>query len=331
MGHIVLGLGTSHSPLLTFGVDTWIEKASDDMRRKLNLSDGRMVTYEALRAEFGERHSRACRREALEEQRRRCQSALDMLADALEAARPDLVVVVGDDQGELFSLTNMPAIAVFYGDEIVTHPWGEVDEAMPDWKRTAAVGYGMDRVHTYRGARTAAMHLIEGLIQGGVDIGASSEVTEPRRAGFGHAYGFIVERLFRGRGYPMLPVLLNTYFRPNVPTAARCYDIGARMRPLLEALPQARIAIVASGGLSHFVTDEALDRGVLDAIRTKDSAHLRSVPACALRGGSSEILNWILAAGALESLTADWFDYVPVYRTPAGSGIGMGFMIWRPQ
>jgi hypothetical protein len=239
--------------------------------------------------------------------------------------------VVGDDQGELFSLTNMPAVAVFYGDEVITHPWGEVDEAMPDWKRTAAVGYGMDRVHTYRGAREAAMQVIEGLIEAGVDIGASSEVTEPRRAGFGHAYGFIAERLFRGRDYPMLPVLLNTYFRPNVPTSARCYDIGACLRPLLEALPQARIAVVASGGLSHFVTDETLDRGVLEAIRAGNRAHLRSIPSCALRSGSSEILNWILAAGALEKLAADWFDYVPVHRTPAGSGIGMGFMIWRPQ
>jgi hypothetical protein len=202
---------------------------------------------------------------------------------------------------------------------------------MPDWKRSAAVGYGMDCVHTYRGAREAAMRVIEGLIESGVDIGASSEVTEPKRAGFGHAYGFIVERLFRGADYPMLPVLLNTYFRPNVPSAARCYDIGTRLRPLLEALPEQRIAVVASGGLSHFVTDETLDRGVLQAIQSGDRAHLRAVPPAALRSGSSEILNWILAAGALEQLGADWFDYVPVYRTPAGSGIGMGFMIWRPQ
>jgi hypothetical protein len=48
-----------------------------------------------------------------------------------------------------------------------------------------------------------------------------------------------------------------------------------------------------------------------------------------LRSGSSEILNWILAAGALEGLTADWTRYLPVCRTPAGSGIGMGFLIWR--
>jgi 3-O-methylgallate 3,4-dioxygenase len=204
-----------------------------------------------------------------------------------------------------------------------------VDEDMPPWKRTAAVGYGMDRVHTYRGASAVALRAIEGLIAQGVDIGASSEVVDPQRAGFGHAYGFVAERLFRGREYPMMPVLLNTYFRPNVPTSARCYDIGRMLRSTLEASGSERIAVIASGGLSHFVTDESLDRGVLDAIAAHDAAHLRSVPANALRSGSSEILNWILAAGALEHLNADWHDYLPVYRTPVGSGIGMGFMIWR--
>ena len=127
----------------------------------------------------------------------------------------------------------------------------------------------------------------------------------------------------------MLPVLLNTYFRPNVPTSARCYDVGRLLRAALERDGDERIAVVASGGLSHFVTDEQLDRALLAAIREKNSAHLRAVPAQALRSGSSEILNWIMAAAALEHLQSDWCEYLPVYRTPAGSGIGMGFMIWR--
>jgi hypothetical protein len=288
-----------------------------------------MLTYEELRAEVGEPFTLAAGREVLEKQRQLCQASLDCLADALEAAQPDLVVVVGDDQAELFSPANMPAMSIFYGERILTHPWGDVDVAMPDWKRAAAAGYGMDSVHEYRGAPAAAMRAIEGLIQMGVDISASSEVTEPWRAGFGHAYGFVAQRLFRGRNYAMLPVLLNTYFRPNVPTSARCYDVGRLLRTVLERDGDERIAVVASGGLSHFVTDENLDRGILVAIKDKDSEHLRAVPPNALRSGSSEILNWIMAAGALEHLSADWSEYLPIYRTPAGSGIGMGFMIWR--
>ncbi|HEX4534877.1 MAG TPA: hypothetical protein VH000_11645 [Rhizomicrobium sp.] len=329
MSRIVLGLATSHSPLLTFGVDTWSERSGDDMKRRLNLSDGRMISYDDLKAERGEPFVTQSSRDHLEAQSDACQQSLDRLADTLEKVSPDLVVVVGDDQAELFSLANMPAISIFYGEKILTHPWGEVDGNMPNWKRKAAVGYGMDRVHHYQGAPEAALSAIKGLIERGVDIAGASDVADPHKAGFGHAYGFIAERLFRGKQYPILPVLLNTYFKPNVPTSARCYDIGSKLREVLEATGDLRIAVVASGGLSHFVTDEALDRGVLDAIRAGDADHLRSVPPEALRSGSSEILNWILAAGAAEKLTVDWSNYLPIYRTPAGSGIGLGFMSWQ--
>jgi hypothetical protein len=316
--------------LLTFDIDTWIEKSTDDMNRRLNLSDGRMITYGELLDERGPRFVAAADVENLTVQRQHCMAALDVLADAVEAAAPDLVVIVGDDQGELFSLNNMPAISIYYGGALATYPfWGEDDEHMPNWKRTAATGYGMDYVHRYQGAPAAALAAIEGLIARGIDVAAAAEVADPKKAGFGHAFGFIAERLFRGRDIPILPVMLNTYFKPNVPTSARCYDVGRALREVIEGWGDLRVAVIASGGLSHFVTDENLDRGVLEAIATRDAAHLRSVPPQALRSGSSEILNWILAAGALEGLTVDWTRYLPIYRTPAGSGIGMGFVIWR--
>lgn len=329
MSRIVLGLGASHSPLLTFGVDTWIERAEDDMRRPLNLSDGRYLSYAELIAERGEPYSADATRDNLLVQERRCQDALDRMADALEEAAPDALIVIGDDQAELFSLASMPAISIFYGDEIVMHPWGEDAEHMPNWKASAAAGYGMDAANRFAGAPDLALAAIEGLIEREVDIGAASEVLDPRVAGFGHAYGFIATRLFRGREIPMLPVLLNTYFRPNVPTAARAYDIGVKLAEAVFDSNDLKLGVVASGGLSHFITDAELDLGVLHAMRDKDVAYLRSVPRAALQAGSSEILNWIMAAGALRDLPMAWHDYVPVYRTPGGSGIGMGFAIWR--
>src|SRR5262245_34120856 len=123
MAQIVLGLATSHSPLLTFGVDTWLEKADDDRKRRLNLSDGRMVTYAQLEAERGANtYADRVTREHLEKQRLSCEAALDRLGDELAAAAPDLAIIVGDDQAELFSLANMPAVSIFYGEQIVTHP-----------------------------------------------------------------------------------------------------------------------------------------------------------------------------------------------------------------
>jgi hypothetical protein len=61
-----------------------------------------------------------------------------------------------------------------------------------------------------------------------------------------------------------VPVLLNIHYPPN---ARRCYDVG---RTLASVINRSRrdfgIAVAASGGLSHFVVDETLDRKVLDAI-----------------------------------------------------------------
>jgi len=115
-----------------------------------------------------------------------------------------------------------------------------------------------------------------------------------------------------------------------VPSAARAHALGRAIAAAIGSWPGAgRVAVIASGGLSHFVIDEDLDRGVLDAIADGDATALRAVPRDNLRSGNSEILNWITAAGALEHLPATVVDYVPGYRTPAGTGAGMAFAYWK--
>ena len=47
-----------------------------------------------------------------------------------------------------------------------------------------------------------------------------------------------------------------------------------------------------------------------------------------LRSGTSEILNWITVGGALGGLAFDLVDYIPGYRSPAGTGVGMAFATW---
>lgn len=49
------------------------------------------------------------------------------------------------------------------------------------------------------------------------------------------------------------------------------------------------------------------------------------------QSGTSEIKNWLIAAGAIAetSLRMTLLDYVPCYRTEGGTGNAMGFAIWR--
>jgi len=329
MAKIVLGLGASHSPLMALEGKRWIERAHDDMRnQRLNMSDGRYISYDQLAAETGAPWSDVATETKFEELERLSQGALDRLAASLARAAPDVVVIVGDDQAELFGPANLPALSIFHGAEIVMHPT-KVTEATPDWRRTVAAGYGMDAAHVFPGHPDLAKAIIGGLIEHEFDVSAAGRVTDPVTAGFGHAYGFIIARLFGERRIPVVPVLLNTYYPPNVPTPKRCLALGRALREVIEAYPgDLRVAVAASGGLSHFVVDETLDRGIVAAIREGNHGSLAKIPRPALNSGSSEILNWVVVAGMVESLRNEWIDYWPIRRTPAGTGIGVAFSVW---
>lgn len=329
MAKIVLGIGASHSPLMALAGEHWVERARDDMRnQKLNTSDGRYISYDELAAETGAPWAADATEARFKELEAASQAALDRIADALEQAAPDVVVIVGDDQLELFDHANLPALSVYHGADVVMHP-RDMTEATPDWRRTVARGHAMDAAHSFPGHPEFARALIAGLIERQFDVAAADRVDDPAKAGFGHAYGFIIKRLFKDRRIPVVPVLLNTYYPPNVPTPRRCLDLGRALRGIIEESPEnTRVAFAASGGLSHFVVDEALDRKIVDAVRGGDHAVLASLPAAALNAGSSEIRNWIVVAGAVEGLRNQWIDYHPIRRTPAGTGIGAAFAVW---
>lgn len=328
MASLVLALGASHTPLLVLPHEEWSHRSAVDYENpELNLSDGRKLTYEQLHQEVGDRYLDEISEEALRKKATDSQRALDRLADELEAAAPDVVLIVGDDQAELFD-GNRPLISIFCGDELATlNKFSDAEE--PAWRRVLGEGYMMDAVYMHPGAPGLAENVIRGLVDRHIDVAMLSQVTNPETAGFGHAYGFIIKRLLKGRATPVLPLMLNTYYPPNVPTAARCHEIGEALRAAIEESPgDLRVALVASGGLSHFVVDEKLDREVLDDMARGRSGALKSLTRGALNSGSSEILNWVLVAGAAGGRPLRWFEYVPAYRTPAGTGVGMAFAAW---
>ena len=129
---------------------------------------------------------------------------------------------------------------------------------------------------------------------------------------------------------PVIPVILNTFDPPNQPTPRRCVALGAALRELIAAWPQdLRVGVIASGGLSHFVVDEALDQKVLQAIREKDSATLAALDPKLLQAGSSEIRNWLVVGEMARELDLEWVEYVPGYRSPALTGTGLAFAAWK--
>ena len=164
MAELVLGIGTSHSPLLTFDAELWADRGADDMRNPaLTLSDGRTMDYDTLLAERGPAFANDATPAQLGEQSRKSEEALVRLAKAIDDAEPDVVIIIGDDQDELYKLGNIPSLAVFCGDEIVMRPLGEIIKEPPNWLERAVHGYAMDTAHRFPGAPEFALRLIEGL------------------------------------------------------------------------------------------------------------------------------------------------------------------------
>lgn len=327
MASIVLGLGTSHTPMLNVKREEWPRFVeSDPTITRLRDKAGELKTYDEL-ATIAEPRVRACLTQSSFHGRYdQAQAGIAKLRETLARVAPDIIVVIGDDQQELLREDNMPAFLVYWGKEIVSRqaaprlPW--------DWYNLANTHYFEAEPHRYPVAQDLALAIIDTMIASGFDVGASAGLAQD--AGENHAIGFVRQRLMPDKSVPIVPVLINTFYPPNQPLPRRCYKFGRVLRIAIEQWAESkRVAVVASGGLSHFMVDEELDRGFLGMLRRKDTAGFTELPLAKLNSGTSEIRNWIAAAGAVESLDMNWSDYIPGYRTAAGTGTGIAFAIWE--
>ncbi len=247
------------------------------------------------------------------------------MRDDIAAAALDALIVIGDDQEELFDYSNMPAIGVYYGETISNAraglAKGPLDIARMRFQET-------DGDVAYPCHAGLARHLIDALQQRDFDLSAMARTAPGKFEG--HAISFVHRFLMGAVPVPVVPVFLNAYYPPNQPSPARCLSLGAAIARAIDTFPgEARIGVLASGGLSHFLVDEAFDHAVIDALRRHDMAFFRSAPLHKLQSGSSEIRNWICLAGAVEGLALDWVSYNPGYRTPALTGTGLCFASFR--
>jgi len=327
MASIVLGLGSSHTPMLNVTREEWPRfSESDPTISQLRDKAGRVRSYDELVtiAEPGVREWLS--ESSFHGRYDRAQAGIVKLRQILARVSPDVIVIVGDDQHEILHEDNMPAFLVYWGKEIVSRP---IARRLPwDWYNLANTRYFDAEPRCYPVAQDLALAIIDRMIAAGFDIGASAGLGQD--LGENHSIGFVRQRLMPDRAVPIVPVLINTFFPPNQPLPRRCFEFGRVLRQAIESWNEPRrVAIVASGGLSHFTVDEELDRNFLEMLRRRDVVALTSLPLAKLNSGSSEMRNWIAVAGAVEALELDWSDYIPGYRTEAGTGTGIAFASWE--
>lgn len=307
MGEIALGLASSHAFALT-------EPATWDERRMRNRRHYERI-YGALPAE---QPGVAVETDDLLQLRyQRVRDALGALRRALAAARPDALIVVGDDQNENFTDYSLPQFAIYVGDGFVAGPMSEPGERRAAHPKLAEA-------------------LLAGCVEADIDVAAIRKFQADRL--FGHAFWPVLRTVDPGGTVPVVPVFVNAIHMP-APSPARCYYLGRTIRALVERCPDVgRVAIYASGGLSHFTAgypwkhyagsleygaiDREFDRWLLERIAGGDGAALAKLTtADLLAHGEIELRSWIVALGALGAAKPEVLVYEPFYRGIMGMGV----------
>lgn len=337
MAEIVLGMWTTHGPTLSTTPEEWLLRLpSDHANKKHWYKTGRydFDTLVAMRSNEG-----LAVKSALDERTKRhgaCQAAIARMAEVYAEVRPDVAVIFGNDQQELFNDALMPAFTVFNGQTIWNEPSSAAQAARhPPGIHAAEAGHKPPVYTEYPGHPELADYLIGDLVAHSFDITRAN--TLPRLAnhwhsGIGHAFGFVYRQIMRDQVPAHVPIITNTFFPPNQPTARRCFELGRTVGRALKAWKSdARVAIFGSGGMSHFVIDEELDQKIFDALASRDAETLCGIGEDWLQSGSSELKNWIAAAGCMfeTDLRGDVVGYQACYRSEAGTGTANGFVSWN--
>ncbi|MEA2640936.1 MAG: oxygenase [Chloroflexota bacterium] len=330
MAKIVLGMASSHAPQLEMPPDKWLEYAKGAFTMPAHWYQGKTFTYEELLETRRDAHfEREVSPEKFQARWDACQRAIAHLGETLDRVAPDVCILLGDDQHEAFHDDNMPSIAIYNGATVDDAPAAAGHRAnLSD----AAVANWPDGRVTHPTDPGLGQYLIEALIEEEFDVARSNSMPKGTRDGtIGHAFYYVYRRLMNNEVIPNVPIMVNTYYPPNAPTAKRSYKFGQALRRAVEAWDtDKRVAIIASGGLSHTVIEEDLDARIIDGLKHNDVEKLIDYPDVRFRAGTSEIKNWIILAGAMagDGLQCNMVDYVPCYRTDAGNGCAMGFAEW---
>jgi catalytic LigB subunit of aromatic ring-opening dioxygenase len=336
MAKIAMGIGTSHGPLLNTPPEEWGQRAAADRRSRELIYQGVGYTFEQLREARGRDFSDECAMDVWVRRYTAARAAIDELGRRIVEADLDALVVVSSDHKETFGDELLAQFAFYWGDSVQHEPYTEQQLAqLPEGLAIAEVANQPSVSTTRKTHADLALHLLRETSAAGFDPAASRKLPAGRweNAGIPHGWGFVYQQVLGGAyEIPVVPLFVNTFWEPNPPSAARCYDFGIALGNAVASYPEnLRVGVVASGGLSHMVVDEELDRQFLDALLSDDRGFLASLRADVLRSGTSEMRSWIVAGTAANraGLIGTLVDYQPCYRSEAGTGCAMGFVSWE--
>jgi hypothetical protein len=294
---------------------------------------------EAMRAEWSDDDGAA----AAGRHRAQLEHGFRQARAALDAFKPDFVLIWGDDQYENFREDVIPPFCAFAYESLELRPWEHVPAPLAG--RPNVWGETAETTRLVRGAPGPAKELVAALIEDDFDVAYAYQPLHFK--GLPHAFLNAVLYLDVDRSgfpYPIVPFQVNCYGRrvisyrgslsrfadagraadPPSPSPRRCFDLGRAIARACARSPY-RVALCASSSWSHaFLVDKTWrlfpdtpsDRALYDALVRGDLESWRNVPLSAIESaGQQEVLNWFCLAGAMHELgmTLAWSDFVETH------------------
>ena len=213
------------------------------------------------------------------------------LGEILDETRPDALVIFASDHMETFFLKTVPTFAVMASDRATAAFAGKT------WSPP---------IH-----RALAEGLLEQLVRRDFDMAFSQD------ADLGHSFAAIFEWILEDRQIPVVPIFVNTYL-PPLPSPRRCAALGKAIAEIVAERPE-RVAVLASGGMSHYpgtwkyyTPAYDFDRWCLSELEnSRADSFLNLSPEQLDEVGNTEMLPWALALGAAGAQHLELLSYQP--------------------
>jgi 2,3-dihydroxyphenylpropionate 1,2-dioxygenase len=222
----------------------------------------------------------------------------------MEQAKPDVLIVVANDQFVNFFWNNIPTFFVTIADEVKGQ-------------------FTRYKFH-YRNHKELGRAIVRAGMDKGIDLSFGEHIE------LQHTQNVPLHFLLPEPKIPILPIYVNTWVDP-APTPKRCYQVGELIREVATKSPE-RVAILATGGLSHFPgsprigeIDTQFDHKLLEVMRQGKGPNLADYSVEELlKAGDSEFLNWMVVVGTVGDAKAAYTSYMPDLVAT-----GWGFVSWK--
>jgi aromatic ring-opening dioxygenase catalytic subunit (LigB family) len=221
--------------------------------------------------------------------------AMNELGKVLDETKPDAILIFGADHVETFSVSCIPTFAIVAGNRAIAKFAG--------------------REHNLPIHREMAEDILNKLV-----VEKSFDMAYSEDAELGHAFSIPFEYVIGKRDIPVIPFFTNTYVPPLAPPQ-RCAALGQAVAEIVKGRKE-RVAIIASGGMSHFPgTSKYLhpefdfDRWLVSQFEVGNTDALLNMTGTQLdEVGNTELLNWAVMFGAIGRQAGELIDYIPTWH-----------------